>query len=202
MSAKTSAHMRRSEKIAVELIDRLASASRLFSFAPATGWLEPYALGFLWRHIILAHEMARHQSMLSWFIPRALSNDRQRQLFLAVVPTRLGLDVEQLGTAYDREMASISELGTDPFSIGVAEADRILHRVEGSGASLKDQHTQRIEDLERRFRQLPGRHPFSKLIGLVLPSKFYPYLVAHTLGRTAFAQEPDDAKLSKLLGFG
>jgi hypothetical protein len=188
--------------IAGELIDRLASASRLLSFAPVTGWLEPYALGFLWRHIFLAHEMARHQAMLSWLIPVALPNDQQRQLFLAVIPTRLALDVEELGTACDRIFAALSDSGPDdPFSIGVAEADRILHRVEGGGGSLKDQHTRRIEDLERRFRQLPGRHPISKLIGLVLPSKFYPYLVAHTLGRSAFAQEPDDAKLSRLLGF-
>jgi len=149
----------------------------------------------------MAHELARHDALLSWFIPRGPTEEEQRWLTMSVVPERLGLSRASFEPAYDAATKSATSTGADPFSIGVAEADRILHRVEASGAHSKDQHTQRIEDLERRFRHLPGRHPFSKLIGLVLPSKFYPYLVAHTLGRSAFAQEPDDAKLSRLLGF-
>ena len=87
---------RRSEQIANRLLGRLADSARLLSLSSPEGWHSPYAIGFAWRHVFLAHEMARHEQILSWFIQRDPGEDQRRWLFMAVVPNLFGLEREHL----------------------------------------------------------------------------------------------------------
>ena len=177
----------------------MATAKRLSLRGP-DGWTSEYALGFLWRHVWFGQQVAKSNywcGFLGWLIRDYPSEDEQDRIFQKVVPGRIGVAESTVRALL---AAAIVDAGNgDAFDKGVAAADHILNRMEG-GQTTKDEYGRVVEDLERRFRRLPGRHPIAALIGLVLPSKFYPYLVAHTLGLEAFDAPPDDDALARLLG--
>jgi len=133
-----------------------------------------------------------------WLNRNYPNDEEQRRLFLKLVSARIGVSDDQLRVVYDAACATIGNGGD--FEHGVGEADRVLGIID-QGRTSKDDYGNTVTRLERRFRNLPGRHPLTRWLSLELPSKFYPYLVAHTLGLHAFGVQPDDTHLARILGF-
>jgi hypothetical protein len=188
---------RRAQALAERLLNRLFDTANRMELNPPEGWLSDYALGFIWRHLGWAQEMAGQEYWCGLLPSPRPSDSEQRGLFVALVSPRITAPRDAVESAYDAAVATVSE----GFALGVAEADRILHRVDG-GDIQADPAAGRVDQIEREFRRLPGRHPLSRFVGLALSSKLYPYLVLRTLAPAAFQITPSDADMSRLLGFG
>lgn len=189
------------EQAVAQLLDRLFATTERLSFRGVNNWTTPYAVGFLWRHVWFGQEAVKRGfwcGMLGGLTPGYPNDDEQGRLFFRLVSPRLDIPEASLLSAYETAVGRGDQ--RTAFEHGVAEADRILNRLE-FGHVTEDDHGRAITTLERRFRDLPGRHSVSRSIGLARPAKLYPYLVAHTLGPAAFQVVPDDAALARLLGF-
>ncbi len=187
------------ERIAARQLDRLFATAERLSLRGADHWKSDYAIGFLWRHVWFGQQAAKSDfwcGFFGWLIQNYPNDDEQRRLFFKLVPERLDVAEAEVRATFD---AAVADAGNgNAFDKGAAAADRILNRVE-FGHTTKDDYGDVVTKLERRFRDLPGRHPVARTIGLALPAKLYPYLVAHTLGAEAFDTAPDDVGLARLL---
>lgn len=186
---------------AAELLDRLREAALKLGLV-GDDWLRPYAVGFLWRHIAAGQEMAYSDDALRRFRGAYPYEAELRRISEKMAPVL----VELGGEALRVRMTSLHEPSenADPaFVKGCAEADRILHWMRGTGR-INDDHTNKIVALERRLnragRELRRPKGLARLL-IAPPGETYAYLVARTLGETAFRLDaPDDALIPTLAG--
>ena len=124
-----------------------------------------------------------------------------RRLFVSLVPEIFGLSDGLVAEAFDRTRAYLEDPNSELIA-GTLAANRILLKVEFTGAEGRDRHTLRVEELERSFKKLPGQPWFMVLLSPAKLPSLYEYLVVKTLGQDAFGIQMSDAQLARMLGLG
>ncbi|MCE3290883.1 MAG: hypothetical protein K0R83_2895 [Caulobacter sp.] len=188
---------REAERHADRMMRMLADAAERLGLRDGAAWCSDYGLGFAYAHVIEGQLQARAGFWLGWFWQPGIPSDAlQQRLVPELLARHMGIPQNEARNQYERtiQIAKAPGMGGDQesgqpseFETGIADANRILRRLLNDALD-DDPAGQRVRGFEQDFSALLRQNLLNRAIAARFFPKFYPYLVARTLGERAFGK--------------